>query len=106
MRWESGRHGTGYRKMKLAQGKRWDLHLIDYPKDVYIPWHIDPIHGKRHLRINLALRTGGSRLIAEQTLFRFREHLVAFWSDRFHVVTPTKSRRWVLSLGLALPNRA
>lgn len=91
--------------MKVAEGKRWDLHLIDYPKGVYIPWHVDPIHGKRHLRINLALRVGGSRLFAEETLFRLGERLVAFWSDRFHVVTPTESRRVVVSLGLALPNR-
>ena len=106
MKWEQGRQGTGYRKMTVAQGKWWDLHLIDYPRGIYIPWHVDTIDGKRHLRINLALRTGGSKLFAEETLFRFRERLVVFYSDRFHVVTPTESRRFVVSIGLALPNRA
>lgn len=30
-RWRSGRQGTGYRKLLLAQGSSWDAYLLDGP---------------------------------------------------------------------------
>ncbi len=29
LRWQPGRQGTGYRKLLLAQGRRWDLYVLD-----------------------------------------------------------------------------
>ena len=106
MKWEPGRQGTGYRKLRLVNGQHWDLHVIDYPAGVGIPRHFDLVPNRRHLRVNVALRTGGARLLADAVLFRIRERLVVFWSDRKHEVTPARSRRTVVSLGLALePSR-
>src|SRR5258708_15512001 len=50
LRWEAGRQGTGYRKLRLGRGRRWDLYLIDYPPGTSIPEHVDPVPGRRHWR--------------------------------------------------------
>lgn len=102
LKWELGRQGSGYRKMKLGQGRFWDLYILDYPPGIGIPEHSDPVVGKRHLRVNLALRTGRSVLSAEEMLFQIGQRLAVFWSDRKHSVTANESRRVVVSLGLAL----
>lgn len=102
MRWEAGRQGTGYRKLRLHQGSRWDAYLIDYPPGHGIPRHTDPVPGRRHLRINLAMRTGGSRLSADSPLLSVANRLEVFWSDRPHSVSAGRGRRLVLSIGVAL----
>ncbi|HEY4057938.1 MAG TPA: hypothetical protein VGM39_15090 [Kofleriaceae bacterium] len=102
LKWELGRQGSGYRKMKLGQGRFWDLYVLDYPPGIGIPEHSDPVAGKRHLRVNLAVRTGHSVLSAEAMLFHIGQRLSVFWSDRKHSVTANESRRVVVSLGLAL----
>lgn len=58
-KWKPRRQGGGYRKMLLARGKSFDLYLIDYPPGVGVPYHLDPVKGKRHYRANFVLR--GSR---------------------------------------------
>lgn len=104
--WLPGRQGTGYRKLLLGQGTHWDAWIIDYPPGHGIPPHADPLPGRRHLRLNLAIWTGGSRLVADAPWFRIGEHLVAFWSDRPHRVEPGDGRRLVLSIGISLRDRA
>lgn len=101
-RWREGRQGTGYRKLELLRGRRFDLHLIDYPPGVGIPWHADKLEDRRHLRVNLALLVGGSRLLCADAIDRIGERLVIFWSDRGHAVTENRRRRVVLSLGIAV----
>ena len=98
-----GRQGTGYRKLVLGHGRRWDVHLIDYPSGIGIPEHVDPLPGRRHLRLNVAILRGGSRVIANDVLLRIGQRLVVFWSDRPHVVTAGTGRRLVFSVGLSLP---
>lgn len=100
--WVAGRQGSGYRKMDLAHGTTWDVHLIDYPPGTGIPAHTDPLPGRRHLRVNVALLTGGTRLYADGTLWRWAERVVVFWSDRRHGVRKGNGRRLVLSLGISL----
>jgi hypothetical protein len=99
-RWERGRQDTGYRKLKLLEGRSFDVHVIDYPRGTDIPWHCDPIPGKRHLRINLSL-PGGAMLLADP-IIKVGEYLNVFWSDRIHAVTEVRTRRVVLSIGVAL----
>jgi hypothetical protein len=53
--WLAGRQGTGYRKLQLAQGRRWDLYLIDYPCGTGVPTHTDKIEGYNHYRLNIVL---------------------------------------------------
>src|SRR5580704_12145455 len=54
-RWQPGRQGTGYRKLLVAQGRRWDLYVLDYPPGTAIPTHVDPVPGRHHWRANLVL---------------------------------------------------
>ena len=105
-RWLPGRQGTGYRKLLLGQGARWDAWIIDYPPGHGIPSHVDLVPGRRHLRLNFALLTGGARLVAAAPAFRIGEHFVAFWSDRSHRVEPGDGRRVVLSVGFSLRDHA
>ncbi len=105
MKWVEGRQGTGYRRALLATGKRWDLYLIAYPPGTGIPEHVDLLPGRRHLRINLELLSGGSSLEATAELLRWGP-LVVFWSDRLHRVLPGTRCRLVLSFGASLPHKA
>src|SRR5579863_5734245 len=101
--WKAGRQGTGYRKLELVRGRRFDLYFIDYPPGIGIPRHEDPLPApRRHLRVNVAVLTGGSRLIADSVIARLGERIVVFWSDRPHSVTENALRRFVISLGIAV----
>jgi hypothetical protein len=104
-RWERGRQASGYRKLLLAHGRRWDLHLIDYPRYSHVPDHVDPIPGRRHVRANLVL-SGERKLYAAEPLFECGRFTI-FRSDRRHMVGMIRrGRSLVLSLGLSLPERA
>ena len=105
MRWLLGRQGTGYRKLRLGQGARWDAWILDYPPGHGIPDHADPLPGRRHLRVNLAILTGGSQIVAAAVRFRLGERFIVFWSDRRHRVDPGRGRRVVVSIGISLPER-
>jgi hypothetical protein len=103
VKWLPGRQGTGYRKLHLGQGARWDAWIINYPAGHGIPAHVDPLPDRRHLRLNLTILTGGSRLVADATWFRLGERVIVFWSDRRHRVEPGAGRRIVISVGFSLP---
>lgn len=98
-RWSPGRQGTGYSKLRLGSGASWDLWLLRYPAGIGIPAHVDPVPGKRHYRVNLALWSGGSRLVCDHQCFRLGP-LTVFRSDRRHLVRAGYGSRLVLSLGL------
>lgn len=104
-RWEEGCQRSGYRKMLLGHGRTWDLHLIDYPAGTGIPPHTDPLPGRRHVRVNVAILPGGTRLYADGTIWRWGERVVIFRSDRRHGVRAGNGRRLVLSLGLSLKEK-
>jgi hypothetical protein len=100
LRWQRGRQGTGYRKLLLAEGKRWDLYVIDYPRGTSIPTHVDPVPGRRHWRANLVL--WGERAYEGDVVMRLGP-LVVFRPDVMpHGVATVSRRRLVLSLGVAL----
>jgi hypothetical protein len=98
-RWEPGRQGTGYRKMRLAGGASWDLHLLDYPPGTSVPRHTDPVPGKTHIRFNLRLL--GDDAFVGRPLLRVGR-LVIFRSDRSHAVRTVTRRRVVASFGIAV----
>ncbi|HTQ44146.1 MAG TPA: hypothetical protein VMI75_15410 [Polyangiaceae bacterium] len=98
LRWEEGRQGTGYRKLRIAGGGFWDLYLLDYPPGSSVPKHVDRVAGKAHIRCNVRLL--GEDAFAGRASFRLGR-LVVFRSDRPHAVRTVRRRRVVLSLGFA-----
>ncbi|HEY3254677.1 MAG TPA: hypothetical protein VGJ91_12040 [Polyangiaceae bacterium] len=101
MRWERGRQGTGYFKLRLAQGRRWDLYLLRYPPGSSVPPHRDPVPGKKHSRANLLL--WGEDAFEGRAWLRL-PRLVVFRPDiTEHEVAPVSRLRLVLSLGWVRP---
>ena len=99
-RWQQGRQGTGYRKLLLATGRRWDLYLIDYPPGSSVPVHADPVAGHRHWRANIVLM-GDVHAFAGTSVFRVGR-LIVFRPDIMpHAVAQVSRRRVVLSFGVA-----
>ena len=102
-RWLPGRQGTGYRKMLLAQGRTWDLYVLDYPPGSGVPFHYDPVAGRRHYRLNVTLFGDPGRFV--RLLYPWAP-AVSWWRFAlfrpdvvFHAVAPADERRVVLSLG-------
>jgi hypothetical protein len=84
----------------LAQGRRFDLYVIDYPPGTSIPTHVDPVPGRQHWRANL--RLWGDDTFDGDAVLRVGR-LVVFRPDVMpHAVSTVRRRRVVLSLGLAL----
>jgi hypothetical protein len=99
-RWQPGRQGTGYRKLLLAQGRRWDLYVLDYPQGTSIPTHVDPVPGRRHWRANLVV--WGERAFEGDGALQIGP-LVVFRPDVTpHGVSRVTRRRIVLSFGMAV----
>jgi hypothetical protein len=99
-KWQPGRQGTGYRKLLLAQGRRWDLYVIDYPPGSSIPTHVDPVPGRHHWRANLVL--WGERIFQGESVLHAGP-LVVFRPDVTpHAVARVGRRRVVLSFGVAI----
>jgi hypothetical protein len=99
-RWEAGRRGTGYRKLRLGQGRRWDLYVIDYPAGTSIPTHVDPVPGREHWRGNLRLwgedAFEGDAVLRVGRLVVFRPDVVP------HAVSTVRRRRVLISFGVAI----
>lgn len=66
-KWEPGRQGTGYEKMKLFRGRSSDGYLLRFPEGCRVPPHVDPVPGKRHYRLNVTLvrPRGGGQFMAD-----------------------------------------
>ncbi len=103
MDWQSGRLGTGYKKLKLARGSFWDAWLLHFPKGSFVPPHTDPVKGKKLYRLNILLfgqdnfRPKSMRNVYRLGPFTlFRADLVK------HHVSTTDRARFVLSIGVAL----
>lgn len=97
LKWELGRQGTGYKKLKLFQGKYWDCYLIKYPIGGYIPTHTDPVSGFNHYRLNIVIC--GSDSYVGETLYSSKR-IKFFRPDIMpHSVNEVHSVRIVLSIG-------
>jgi len=100
LRWQPGRQGTGYKKLLVAQGRHWDLYVLDYPAGTSIPTHLDPVPGRRHWRANLVV--WGERAFEGDTVLRVGPFVVFRPDVMPHAVTTVRRRRIVLSLGVAV----
>jgi hypothetical protein len=108
-RWERGRQGTGYWKLKLFSSTMLmvDMWLLWYAVGVGIPTHSDPIPGYKHYRLNLILwqaRAGG-HFLADWPILNC-PRLKVFRSDHPHSVSRVeRGVRVVLSVGLGWKER-
>ncbi len=107
MKWTEGRQGTGYYKMKIFGSKllKFDVYLLKFPKNSYVPYHTDEVEGFQHHRINIIknaksgghfyIRTGiGKSSLSRNIINKFRP------DRQTHAVTRvTGGTRWVLSIG-------
>jgi 2OG-Fe(II) oxygenase superfamily len=109
LRWEVGRQGTGYEKMLLATA-RWplpfDCYLLRYRPGSSIPFHTDPVDGRRHYRLNVVLRraVGGAFELDGAPIWRVGR-AVLFRPDlgRHAVSMVDRGTRYVLSIGWVRP---
>jgi hypothetical protein len=120
--WVKGRQNTGYEKLKIFQFLNMDCYILRYKVGDYIPWHTDPVPGKRHYRLNFELKQaeiGGTCLYMpwansdDELNYQRRKacfilsdnrRFVLFRSDIIpHKVTKIeKGTRIVLTFGIAL----
>jgi hypothetical protein len=107
MKWIKGRQDTGYYKMKIVESKwlKFDIYLLKFPKNSYVPYHTDDVYGYKHHRINIIrnaksggyfyLRKGiGMSSMSRNIINKFRPDI------QTHAVTKVESgTRYVLSIG-------
>lgn len=103
MKWQEGRQKTGYLNKKLFESTRFsfDLYLLKFPENSYIPKHQDAVSSGKHYRVNLILKEAeGGEFKCKNTILNWR-FLKIFRPDiNEHEVTKvTKGTRYVLSFG-------
>jgi hypothetical protein len=108
MKWQEGRQGSGYQKLKLFESKwlKCDVYLLKFPTGSAIDYHYDQVKGYQHSRINVILKKakkGGKFYIEGLAGYpRFiKSRVVWFRPDiDYHGVTPIEEgTRYVLSIG-------
>lgn len=58
LNWECGRQGNGYKKMRLININwpiKFDLYLLKFPINSFVPLHTDPVIKGKHYRLNITL---------------------------------------------------
>jgi hypothetical protein len=96
MRWEQGRQGGGYQKVKLFSCRYLDCYIIKFPAGYRLPTHVDEVVGKRHYRLNVLLRGEDAYQGAYiWKLWRF----ICFRSDQPHGTLTLTRVRTLLSFG-------
>lgn len=101
MKWERGRVGTGYWKLRLwLLGRHSDAYLIYCPPGASVPWHQDRVRGRSHWRANLRLWGEDNFEAKGPWVDLGRLHI--FRSDFYHQVRKVKGRRLVFSVGVTI----
>lgn len=106
MKWQEGRQGTGYYKLKLFESKllKLDVYLLKFPENSYISPHTDPSTlGYQHHRMNVILKKAIKGGEFKKSYKRKEEYgrVIKFRPDiEEHFVSKIKKgSRWVLSVG-------
>lgn len=106
MKWEEGRQGSGYYKMKLLESKlfKFDVYLLKFPKESFIMRHTDPApDGYEHHRLNVILnqRFNGGIFYQNDTPATKSTRIIKFRPDLLshRVSRVTAETRYVLSVG-------
>jgi len=108
MKWNPGRQGSGYFKIKLFE-YNWpvpfDCYILKFPEGSHIKSHRDPVTNGSHFRLNLVLLKAkkGGEFICENAIFNLNR-IKLFRSDiHEHSVNKVISgTRYVLSIGWLL----
>jgi hypothetical protein len=112
-KWKKGRQNTGYEKLKIFQFFNMDCYILRYNVGDSIPWHTDPVPGRKHFRLNIVLKNairGGifcARYTDSNQFTQFkinRSSVVFFRSDitEHSVSEIEKGQRIVLTFGIAI----
>jgi hypothetical protein len=102
LKWEQGRQGGGYRKLKLFQFLgRMDGYVIDYPVGFSLPTHKDPTPHGRHYRLNIIL-SGEGDFYSERSIINTKRIKLFRPDINNHGVKTITKRRRVLSFGLVI----
>jgi len=107
IRWQPGRQGTGYFKLKLLESQRlqFDCYILKYPSGEMVPSHKDRVAtGWRHFRLNIVLKKaieGGFFYYSNSRTWHVGRRVVLFRPDiTLHRVSEIKKgTRYVLSIG-------
>lgn len=103
--WIDGRQGTGYKKIKLLESKKFlfDCYLLYFPEGSEIPPHRDPVpQGYKHYRLNIFLVKAieGGIFLCKNTIHSFSRFQLFRPDVEEHSVSKiTKGYRLVLSIG-------
>lgn len=103
MKWEYGRQGTGYRKLKLfiSEWLRADAYILHLPAGSYAPPHTDYVPFAEHHRVNITLRGDvwmGTPSAAK--VFRLGRWFSYFRPDiTDHWTVPVVKDTYILSIG-------
>lgn len=98
MKWQPGRQNVlGHYKAKILQGKSFDVWLIRYETGVGLPEHTDTVEGKKHHRVNFALRGSHRDFICAGAKRFWRG--VYFRPDIMPHSVAASDRRLILSIG-------
>ena len=107
-KWIHGRQGTGYDKMCMLYNKYivpFDLYILKFPKNSYIPPHKDEVKGKRHYRINIIIKHAkcGGIFEIEKSIIDVK-YFKLFRPDKYYhsVSEILDGNRVVLSFGLCI----
>lgn len=107
LNWVNGRQNDTYFKLKIIESKlfEFDVHILKYPTGSFVGVHRDPVHDRRHHRLNIVLNknfdggvfekwhTVSSELITDR-IVKFRPDI-----EEHAVLKITKGTRYVLSIG-------
>lgn len=106
MKWELGRQGGGYFKLKVFKTKWFDCFLIKFPNGSTINTHTDPCDYGKHYRINITLRKprGGGAFNCEGGPIVSLPRFVLFRPDiQKHSVSEVEGYRFIISFGFVIP---
>jgi len=103
MKWEQGRQGGSYKKLKvwLYIGSYFatDCWILKYEPNYDMPVHTDDIPNKNHYRINIVLK-GKGQFIVSKTILNLFNRVFVFRPDLYeHSMINGNSERIVLSIG-------
>lgn len=100
-KWQPGRQGGKYKKLKVFKFLFFDCWVIKYEPNYYMPSHTDPVKDRKHFRLNVVIK-GHARFNCVRTIFKLGNRVIFFRPDLYkHSIINGPSERTVLSIGAA-----
>jgi hypothetical protein len=108
VKWTKGRQNTGYLKKRLISNSLFlpfDLYILKFPENSYIPPHIDLVDTGKHYRLNIVLKhpKRGGEFICKNVIFENKFIKLFRPDENEHSLTEIlEGTRYVLSMGWVL----